>query len=126
MEDIDRLEQLAYDIKDTALCGLGQTALIRFCQPLRYFRDEYIEHIRDKKCRAGVCADLIYAPCSNSCPASVDVPAILPIPKLVIPKSIKAHLKTNPFPAVCGRVCPAFCESGVAGKILMLPLIFER
>ncbi|KUK98445.1 MAG: NADH dehydrogenase (Quinone), partial [Atribacteria bacterium 34_868] len=82
MEDIDRLEQLAYDIKDTALCGLGQTAPNPILSTLRYFRDEYIEHIRDKKCRAGVCADLIYAPCSNSCPASVDVPAYLAYTKV--------------------------------------------
>ncbi len=112
MEDIDRLEQLAYDIKDTALCGLGQTAPNPILSTLRYFRDEYIEHIRDKKCRAGVCADLIYAPCSNSCPASVDVPAYLAYTKVgQYQRALKAHLKTNPFPAVCGRVCPAFCES---------------
>ncbi|MGD9552223.1 MAG: NADH-quinone oxidoreductase subunit NuoF [Candidatus Caldatribacteriota bacterium] len=112
MEDIDRLEQLAYDIKDTALCGLGQTAPNPILSTLRYFRDEYIEHIRDKKCRAGVCADLIYAPCSNSCPASVDVPAYLAYTKVgQYQRALKAHLKTNPFPAVCGRECPAFCES---------------
>ena len=112
MEDIDRLEQLAYDIKDTALCGLGQTAPNPILSTLRYFRDEYIEHIRDKKCRAGVCVDLIYAPCSNSCPASVNVPAYLAYTKVgQYERALEAHLKTNPFPAVCGRVCPAFCES---------------
>ncbi len=111
-EDLDILEQLAYDIKDTALCGLGQTAPNPILSTLKYFREEYIEHIQDKRCRAGVCADLIYAPCSNSCPASVDVPAYLAYTKVgQYKKALKAHLRTNPFPAVCGRVCPAFCES---------------
>ncbi len=112
MEDLDNLEQLAYEIKDTALCGLGQTAPNPILSTLKYFREEYIEHIRDKKCRAGVCADLVYAPCSNSCPASVDVPAYLAYTKIgQYERALKAHMKTNPFPAVCGRVCPAFCES---------------
>jgi NADH-quinone oxidoreductase subunit F len=112
MEDLDNLEQLAYQIKDTALCGLGQTAPNPILSTLTYFREEYIEHIRDKKCRAGVCTDLVYAPCSNSCPASVDVPAYLAYTKIgQYERALKAHMKTNPFPAVCGRVCPAFCES---------------
>ncbi len=112
MEDLDNLEQLAYEIKDTALCGLGQTAPNPILSTLKYFREEYIEHIQDKKCRAGVCADLVYAPCSNSCPASVDVPAYLAYTKIgQYERALKAHMKTNPFPAVCGRVCPAFCES---------------
>ncbi|MFW6148669.1 MAG: NADH-quinone oxidoreductase subunit NuoF, partial [Atribacterota bacterium] len=111
MEDLDNLEQLAYEIKDTALCGLGQTAPNPILSTLKYFREEYIEHIQDKKCRAGVCADLVYAPCSNSCPASVDVPAYLAYTKIgQYERALKAHMKTNPFPAVCGRVCPAFCE----------------
>jgi len=59
MEDLDILEELAYRIKDTALCGLGQTAPNPVLTTLRYFKDEYIEHIRDKKCRAGVCQSLL-------------------------------------------------------------------
>ena len=112
MEDLDTLEELSYNIKDTALCGLGQTAPNPVLSTLKYFRHEYIEHIRDKKCRAGVCAELVYAPCSNSCPASVNVPAYLAYTKEgQYDKAMQAHLRTNPFPAVCGRVCPAFCES---------------
>jgi len=112
MEDLDTLEELAYRIKDTALCGLGQTAPNPVLSTLRYFRHEYIEHIRDKKCRAGVCAELVYAPCSNSCPAAVNVPAYLAYTKVgQYDKAMQAHLRTNPFPAVCGRICPAFCES---------------
>ena len=112
MEDLDTLEELSYQIKDTALCGLGQTAPNPILSTLRYFKDEYIEHIRDKKCRAGVCADLIYAPCSNACPASVNVPAYLAYTKEGnFKKALETHLKNNPFPAVCGRVCPHSCEA---------------
>ncbi|MGE4413276.1 MAG: NADH-quinone oxidoreductase subunit NuoF, partial [Candidatus Caldatribacteriota bacterium] len=112
MEDLDLLEELSYRVKDTALCGLGQTAPNPVLSTLRYFRHEYIEHIRDKKCRAGVCTELVYAPCNNSCPASVNVPAYLSYTKEgQYQKAMRAHLRTNPFPAVCGRVCPAFCES---------------
>ena len=59
MEDIDKLEELCYHIKSTALCGLGQTAPNPVLSTLRYFRDEYIAHVRDKKCPAGVCKNLM-------------------------------------------------------------------
>ncbi|MCK5767466.1 MAG: 4Fe-4S binding protein, partial [Candidatus Atribacteria bacterium] len=59
MEDLDTLEELSTVIKDTALCALGQTAPNPILSTLRYFKDEYIEHIKDKKCRAGVCKSLM-------------------------------------------------------------------
>jgi len=98
MEDLDTLEELSYPIKDSALCALGQTAPNPILSTLRYFRDEYIEHIRDKKCRAGVCAELVYSPCSNACPASVNVPAYLAYTKEGnVKKALAIHLKNNPF-----------------------------
>ncbi|MBE7021681.1 MAG: NADH-quinone oxidoreductase subunit NuoF [Ruminococcaceae bacterium] len=59
MEDLDKLEALAYDIKESALCGLGQTAPNPVLSTLRYFKDEYIAHVVDKRCPAGVCKDLL-------------------------------------------------------------------
>ena len=59
LEDIDKLEKLAKNIKASALCGLGQTAPNPILSTLRYFRDEYIAHVVDKKCPAGVCKKLI-------------------------------------------------------------------
>ena len=59
MEDIDRLEELCEYIKTGSLCGLGQTAPNPVLSTLRYFRDEYVAHVRDKKCPAGVCKDLL-------------------------------------------------------------------
>ncbi len=59
LEDLDKLEELCYYIKNNALCGLGQTAPNPVLSTLRYFRDEYVAHIVDKKCPAGVCKDLL-------------------------------------------------------------------
>lgn len=59
LEDIDKMEELCYYIKDNALCGLGQTAPNPVLSTLRYFRDEYVEHVVNKKCPAGVCKKLI-------------------------------------------------------------------
>ena len=55
MSDIDTLEELAVAVKDGSLCGLGKTAPNPVLSTLKYFRDEYIAHIKDKKCPAGVC-----------------------------------------------------------------------
>lgn len=57
-EDLDLLEELAYVVQDGSLCGLGKTAPNPVLTTLRYFRDEYEAHVRDKKCPAGVCKDL--------------------------------------------------------------------
>ena len=58
MEDLDRLEALAQVIKQGSLCGLGKSAPNPVLSTLKYFRDEYIAHIKDKKCPAGVCKSL--------------------------------------------------------------------
>jgi NADP-reducing hydrogenase subunit HndC len=58
-EDLPRLETLARRIKDTALCGLGQTMPNPVLSTIRVFRDEYLAHVRDKRCPAGVCKNLL-------------------------------------------------------------------
>ncbi len=79
LEDIDRLELLCNSIKNASLCGLGQTAPNPVLSTLRYFRDEYIAHVVDKKCPAGVCKSLLNfeiiadkckgcSACSRKCP----------------------------------------------------------
>ncbi len=112
MEDIDRLVKLGNQIKDTALCGLGQTAPNPVLSTIRHFRDEYVAHIRDKRCPAGVCPQLVRAPCQNACPAGVDVPGFV---SLVAEKRYKEalmlHRQRNPFAAVCASVCFHPCES---------------
>ena len=80
LEDLDKMEQLCYYIKANSLCGLGQTAPNPVLSTLRYFRDEYIAHVVDKKCPAGVCKKLLKysidkevcigcGMCAKKCPA---------------------------------------------------------
>ena len=59
MEDLRILEDLCYDVKDSSLCGLGQTAPNPVLSTLKYFKDEYIAHIQDKTCPSGVCNSLL-------------------------------------------------------------------
>ena len=67
LEDLDELEELAHTIKDSALCGLGQTAPNPVLSTLANFRDEYIAHVVDKKCPAGVCKELIKYYITDDC-----------------------------------------------------------
>ena len=67
MEDLNRLDSLANMIKDSALCGLGQTAPNPVLSTIEHFRHEYIEHIVDKKCSAGVCQDLLQIKITEKC-----------------------------------------------------------
>jgi NADH-quinone oxidoreductase subunit F len=110
--DVERLIELAQTVKDTALCGLGQTAPNPVLSTIKYFREEYDEHIRNKYCRAGVCSDLFLSPCENACPAGVNVPGYIAL--IAANRPIDAYnliRQENPFPAICGRVCTHPCES---------------
>lgn len=109
--DIAMLEGLAETLKDTAMCGLGQTASNPVLSTLRYFRDEYETHIYDRHCDSGVCANLYTSPCQNACPASVNVPGYMSL--MAAGRHMDAYAlirRENPFPAVCGRVCTHPCE----------------
>lgn len=81
LEMLDEMEQLCYYIKENSLCGLGQTAPNPVLSTLRYFRDEYVAHVVDKKCPAGVCKELLSftidkdkcfgcSMCAKGCPAN--------------------------------------------------------
>jgi len=112
MDDLDKLESLATAIGKTSLCGLGQTAPNPVLSTLKYFRDEYIAHIRYKTCPASVCAAMFVAPCESSCPANVDVPAYVGhLANGDVEEAFRVHMEHNPLPGVCGRVCYAFCET---------------
>ena len=98
-EDIDKMEELCYYIKDNALCGLGQTAPNPVLSTLRYFRDEYMAHVVDKKCPAGVCKNLLTYKidsskckgctlCARNCPAdaiagNIKEPHIISVDKCI-------------------------------------------
>ena len=99
LEDLDKMEKLCYYIKDNSLCGLGQTAPNPVLSTLRYFKDEYIAHVTDKKCPAGVCTDLLQykvvadkckgcTACARVCPAgaisgAVKVPHVIDTNKCI-------------------------------------------
>ncbi len=87
--DIEKLEKLAYTIKDSALCGLGQTAPNPVISTIRYFRDEYEAHINDKKCPAGVCKNLLTYYITDDCIGCTK----------------------------CARNCPVDCISGEVKKL---------
>ena len=110
--DIELLIELGERIKDSALCGLGQTAPNPVLSTIRYFRHEYEAHIRDKKCPACVCSSMFDAPCTHSCPAGTYVPKYMAlISQRRFSDALRIVRDHNPFPAVCGRVCNAPCES---------------
>ncbi len=121
--DIERLVELGNQIKDTALCGLGQTAPNPVLSTIRYFRDEYVAHIRDKKCPAGVCAELVRAPCQNACPAGVNVPGFVSlVGEKRYAEALRLHRERNPFASVCARVCFHTCENKCRRSTLDEPL----
>ena len=68
-------------IRDTSLCGLGQTAPNPLLTTMRHFRHEFEDHIRAQRCRAGVCEDLALSPCENSCPLHMNIPRFLQLYK---------------------------------------------
>ena len=89
MADIDELEQLGETCKNNSLCALGQTAANPILSTLRHFRNEYLEHIQDKKCSSGVCKDLLsYTIDPDKCKKC----------------------------SMCARVCPSACITGTPGK----------
>ncbi len=112
LEDIDLLLSLGEQIKAGSLCGLGQTAPNPVLTTIRYFRDEYEEHIKKHHCQAAVCEGLVSAPCSHTCPAGIDVPKYIRFIAAGKPAEAVAVIREKiPFPSVCGYVCIHPCEA---------------
>ncbi|MBI3946495.1 MAG: NADH-quinone oxidoreductase subunit NuoF [Armatimonadetes bacterium] len=110
-EDLDLIDDLSRVMADGSLCALGKLTPSPVRSTLLHFRDEYLAHIRDKRCPAGRCPDLVHSRCVNACPAGVDVPAYIAlVGEGKYAEALSVHRERNPFAAICGRVCPAFCE----------------
>ncbi len=115
MEDLDKMERLCQYIKNNSLCGLGQTAPNPVLSTLRYFRDEYIAHVRDKTCPAGVCQKLLRyridadkckgcTACARACPVGAISGAVKQVHSIDPAKCIK-----------CGA-CMEKCKFGAVVK----------
>jgi NADH-quinone oxidoreductase subunit F len=117
-KDLEILEDFSETIKEASMCGLGQTLPNPVLSTLKYFRQEYIEHIKYKRCPALVCKGIISSACQHSCPISQDVPSYIGyLAQGKFEEAVKIVLKENPLPLICGRVCDTPCEQKcVAGE----------
>ena len=110
-QDLDKIRKLATGMESGSLCALGQLTPGPVMASLRYFEDEFVAHIEDRRCPAGACKDLVPARCLNACPAGVDVPAYVSlVSQGQYAEALEIHRERNPFAMICGRICPAFCE----------------
>jgi len=110
-EDLQTLKELGLHISDTALCGLGQSAMNPVLTTLNYFPEEYESHIKRHKCEAGTCETLVGELCSNSCPLAMRIPsyiALLKEDRLV--EAFTSTLEDNPLPGTLGRICHFHCQ----------------
>jgi len=107
----EEIETLGTFIKESALCGLGQTAPNPVLTTIKYFRDEYEAHAKNKKCEAGICQDLFISPCENSCPLHMNISGFLSLVKeRHMKEAFELVLRDNPLPAVTGRICHFHCK----------------
>ena len=111
VDQISLLEELALVVRDTTMCGLGQTASNPVLSTLRYFRKEFDRHVLDKKCDAFVCKDLVGAPCQSACPIGTEAwRYVAHIARGEFEEAYRVIREANPFPSVCARVCDHQCE----------------
>jgi len=111
-EDLADLDELGRMIRDTSLCALGQTAPNSLLTTLRHFHDEFEDHIHARRCRAGVCQDLVLSPCENNCPLHMNIPRFLELYKEGrLDDAFLSVIMDNPLPASTGRVCQHPCDN---------------
>jgi NADH-quinone oxidoreductase subunit F len=116
-EHIGLLEELATVVKDTSMCGLGQSAANPVLSTLRYFRSEYLRHVVDKRCDAFVCKELVCAPCQSACPVGTEAwRYVAHVARGEYGDAYRVIREANPFPSVCARACDHPCEERCRAK----------
>jgi NADH-quinone oxidoreductase subunit F len=111
IEDVDIIKELGESIIKCSLCGLGQTAPKPVLSTLRYFPQEYEEHILDHRCTGATCDSMVISACQHACPAGIDVPNyVAAVASGEYEQAVEIIRERNPFPAVCGRICVHPCE----------------
>jgi NADH-quinone oxidoreductase subunit F len=111
-QGVMELERLANVIRDSSLCGLGQTAPNPVLATLRWYRDEYEAHVYERHCPAGACKDLVGAPCESGCPVGTEVwRYVAHVARAEYEQAYQIIRQANPFPSACARVCNHPCES---------------
>lgn len=112
LSHLELLEELAMVVRDSSMCGLGQTAANPVLSTLKYFRREYERHVVDKRCDAFVCRDLVGAPCQSACPLDTQPwRYIALLEKGRYEEAYAVIRENNPLPSVCARVCDRKCEN---------------
>ncbi len=105
------LEKLSNVIRDSSLCGLGQTGPNPVVTTMKYFRDEYEQHIKENYCQGGVCENLFVSPCENSCPLHMNVPGYLQLcAEGRLEYAFDMIIRDNPLPSTLGRICHFHCR----------------
>ena len=111
-DDLGLLDELARMIRECSLCGLGQSAPNPVLTTIRHFREEYEDHIVERRCRAGVCQELALSPCENSCPLRMNIPRFLELyQEGRLEDAFESVILDNPLPASTGRVCQHPCDN---------------
>ncbi|MFP4572928.1 MAG: FAD-dependent oxidoreductase [Desulfobacterales bacterium] len=111
IEDIDTIKSIGNTMTEASLCGLGQASPKPALSTLRYFEQEYKDHIFEHKCAGAVCDSMVISACQHACPAGIDVPNyVAAIGSGNYEAAVEIIRERNPFPAVCGRVCINPCE----------------
>ncbi|MDY6850537.1 MAG: NADH-quinone oxidoreductase subunit NuoF [Thermodesulfobacteriota bacterium] len=109
--DIEKLVDIGTTVKESSLCGLGQSCANPVLSTINYFRDEYEAHIKEHRCPAAACDAMVISACQHACPAGIDVPNyVAAIAEGEYIKAVDIIRERNPFPAVCGRICVHPCE----------------